>query len=72
MLKTQMIPLLAFSLSTGACVATPPPPIAELAGTKWHVVSVNGRQTPSNGVYSVRLGAYSTLGERLGLLALVV
>ena len=66
MLKNRLVPLLAFSLSTGACVATPPPPIAELAGTKWHVVSVNGRQTPSKGDYSIRFGADSTFGARFG------
>ena len=66
MLKHGIVPLLALAISTGACVATPPPPIAELAGTKWHIVSVNGRQTPTKGDYSVRFGADSTFGARFG------
>lgn len=66
MLKRHIVPLFALAVSTAGCVATPPPAIAELAGTKWHVVSVNGRQTPPKGDYSIRFGSDSAFGARFG------
>jgi heat shock protein HslJ len=56
-------PLIA--LAIGAC-ATPPPPVAELAGTNWRVVSVNGRVTPAQGDYSMRFEAGGRVGARFG------
>jgi len=52
----------------GSCTLPPagPPPIADLAGTKWHVVSVNGRETPGQGDYSMQFEAGGRLGARFG------
>jgi len=59
-----LLPLAAFALQ--ACAAPPPPPIAELAGTSWRVVVVNGRQTPANGDYSMRFETNGRMGARFG------
>lgn len=48
-----------------ACAA-PPPPLADLRGTNWRIVLVNGRQTPSTGDYSMRFGADGRFGARFG------
>ena len=48
-----------------ACAASPPPPVADLAGTDWRVISVNGRQTPS-AEYSMRFGADGAFGAKFG------
>ena len=49
-----------------ACAAPPPPPIADLAGTNWRVVSVNGRATPAQGDYSMRFESGGRVGARFG------
>jgi len=55
----------AFALE--ACAAPPPPPpIAELGGTSWRVMVVNGRQTPANGDYSMRFETNGQMGARFG------
>lgn len=67
MLNSRKILLLALGLAMAGCAPTPaPPPIANVTGTKWRVVSVNGRQTPAKGDYSVRFGADSSFGARFG------
>ena len=53
----------AFAL--GACAAPPPPPLADLTGTDWRVVSVNGGPTPSSD-YSMRFGAGGAFGAKFG------
>ena len=58
------IPLLT-ALALGACAAPPPPPLADLTGTDWRVVSVNGRPTPSSD-YSMRFGAGGAFGAKFG------
>jgi heat shock protein HslJ len=55
----------ATALFLFACAAPPPPPIADLTGTDWRVVSVNGRATPNND-YSMRFGAGGAFGAKLG------
>ena len=57
---------LALAAVCGGCAASPPPPIADLAGTHWRVVHVNGVQTPSNGDYSLRFAADGRFGARFG------
>ena len=63
--RAIFIGLAAFCAS---CAAPPPapPPIADLAGTSWRVVSVNGRQTPAQGDYSMRFEANGRFGARFG------
>lgn len=58
------VPLAALALV--ACAASPPPPIADLAGTGWRVVSVNGRETPAQGDYSMRFERDGRMGARFG------
>ncbi|MFP5330329.1 MAG: META domain-containing protein [Alphaproteobacteria bacterium] len=53
-------------LAVQACAAPPPPPIAELAGTSWRIVAVNGRQTPATGDYSMRFEPGGQIGARFG------
>ncbi len=48
------------------CAAPAPPPVAELGGTSWHIVLVNGRQTPAQGDYSMRFSADGSFGARFG------
>lgn len=49
------------------CVANPgPPPLADLAGTSWRIVQVNGRQTPATGDYSMRFDDDGGVGARFG------
>ena len=62
--RLRAIGLLA-ALALHACAA-PPPPLAELAGTQWRVVMINGRQTPSTGDYSMRFEADGRMGARFG------
>jgi heat shock protein HslJ len=67
MSNSRKIPLLALGLAIAGCAPTPaPPPIANMSGTKWHVVSVNGRQTPAKSDYSLRFGADNSFGARFG------
>ena len=54
------------SLALCACAAPPPPPVADLAGTSWRVVSVNGRATPAQGDYSMRFETGGRVGARFG------
>ena len=63
MLRILAAPILAAALH--ACAAPPPPPIAELAGTDWRVVTVNGQATPG-GDYSMRFGAGGSFGAKFG------
>lgn len=44
-----------------ACAPVAAPPLADLSGTKWRVVQVNGRPTPATGDYSMTFE-----GDRLG------
>jgi len=55
----------AAALLLHACAAPPPPPLADLTGTDWRVVSVNGRPTPSSD-YSMRFGADGAFGAKFG------
>ena len=50
------------------CASSPaaPPPLADLAGTSWRVVMVNGRQTPADGDYSMRFDSSGGVGARFG------
>ena len=55
------------ALALGACAATPaPPPLADLAGTNWRVVTVNGRATPAQGDYAMRFDRSGGVGARFG------
>jgi heat shock protein HslJ len=54
------------SLLLGACTSVEPAPIAQLEGTSWRVVMVNGRQTPAQGDYSVRFDGGGRFGARFG------
>ena len=54
------------AILAGACAAPPPPPVADLTGTDWRVVMVNGRQTPAQGDYSMRFGAGGAFGAKFG------
>ena len=60
--------LIGVAALCGSCAVpmASPAPIADLAGTKWHVVSVNGRQTPDQGDYSMQFEARGRLGARFG------
>ncbi len=55
-----------FTAALTSCAAPPPPPVADLSGTSWHIVSVNGRATPSAGDYSMRFDSNGGLGARFG------
>ena len=54
------------ALALNACAAPAPPPVADLTGTDWRVVMVNGRQTPAQGDYSMRFGAGGAFGAKFG------
>lgn len=56
---------LVTALALAACAAPPPPPLADLTGTDWRVISVNGRPTPSSD-YSMRFGAGGAFGAKFG------
>jgi heat shock protein HslJ len=56
----------AFALGLCACAAPAPEPALTVAGTAWQVQSVNGRQVPAQGDYSVRFDASGNLGARFG------
>lgn len=58
--------LAAMLLAGCAANPVPPPPLADLAGTSWRVVMVNGRQTPANGDYSMRFDSGGRVGARFG------
>jgi heat shock protein HslJ len=49
-----------------ACAIAAPPPSATVAGTAWQVHSVNGRQPPANGDYSVRFEESGSMSARFG------
>ncbi len=60
--------LVGLAVVCAGCAVQPPapPPIVDLAGTSWHVVSVNGRQTPAQGDYSMRFEAGGQFAARFG------
>ena len=53
-------------LALTGCAAPAPPPLADLSGTSWRIVLVNGRQTPATGDYSMRFDANGGVGARFG------
>jgi heat shock protein HslJ len=58
----------AAALALGAC-ASPPgppgPPAADLAGSDWRIVAVNGRATPPS-EYTMRFGDGGAFGAKFG------
>ena len=56
------------AFAAAGCAATPsgPAPIAELAGTNWRIVAVDGKPAPASGDYSMRFDANGGLGARFG------
>ena len=56
---------IAAAVLAAGCAAPPAPPLADLTGTDWRVVSVNGRATPSSD-YSMRFGAGGAFGAKFG------
>jgi heat shock protein HslJ len=50
---------------SSAC-ASAPTPLADLSGTAWHVVAVNGRATPAQGDYSIHFDRSGGVGARFG------
>lgn len=62
----RLVLVAAGAIALGACAAAPPPPIADLTGTDWRVVMVNGRETPALGDYTMRFGEGGAFGTRLG------
>ncbi|HET9811038.1 MAG TPA: META domain-containing protein [Sphingomicrobium sp.] len=59
---------LSCAATLSACVAPPPaaPPGVDLRGTDWHIVAVNGHQTPAQGDYSMHFGADYSFGAKFG------
>lgn len=53
------------ALLLGACTSLNQEPIAQLEGTDWRIVTVNGRATPNND-YSMRFGAGGAFGAKFG------
>ena len=53
-------------LCLGAACATASAPLADLSGTAWHVVSVNGHPTPADGDYALRFDQSGGIGARFG------
>ncbi|HEU5482062.1 MAG TPA: META domain-containing protein [Sphingomicrobium sp.] len=64
MVRALAVPALAMLLH--ACAAPQTPPVADLTGTDWRVVVVNGRETPAQGEYSMRFGAGGAFGAKFG------
>lgn len=60
-----MKPLALSVLIALAGCAAPPAPLADLSGTSWRVVAVNGRAVPVSGDYSVRFER-GGVGARFG------
>jgi heat shock protein HslJ len=58
--------LIALSLSACAAPAPAPSAFGTVAGPAWQVGSVNGRQVPAQGDYSVRFEDGGRLGARFG------
>jgi heat shock protein HslJ len=57
----------AIAFVASSCAMPPPfPPVADLGGTDWQVVAVNGRQTPAPGDYSLHFGRDGRFGARFG------
>jgi hypothetical protein len=57
----------AIAFVASSCAMPPPfPPVADLGGTDWQVVAVNGRQTPAHGDYSLHFGRDGRFGARFG------
>ena len=67
-LRTPILALgIAASLpACGAAPLAPPAPVTELAGTRWRVVAINSRPTPTTGDYSMRFDASGGVGARFG------
>jgi heat shock protein HslJ len=63
--RSQVVCVL-FGLTLSACAIAAPPPSPAVAGTAWQVHSVNGRQPPATGDYSVRFEGNGSLGARFG------
>lgn len=62
-----MIRIAFLALLAAGCAAHPgPPPLADLAGTNWRVVTVNGRATPAVGDYAMRFDRSGSVGARFG------
>lgn len=60
-----LAPLSALTLAS--CAAAPPlAPLANLAGTNWRVVTVNGQATPAQGDYSMSFDRSGGVGARFG------
>ena len=55
-----------FGLALSACAVPAPQAEATVAGTAWQVQSVNGRQVPEHGDYSLSFEAGGQLGARFG------
>lgn len=53
-------------LAVGACTTATGVPTAQLAGTSWRVVAVNGQPTPPVGDFSMRFQRGGQLGARFG------
>ena len=58
----------AVLVTVAGCAAAPlaPSPTAQLAGTSWRVVAVNGQATPASGDYAMRFDAGGGVGARFG------
>jgi len=56
----------AFAAALLAGCAALPPPAADLAGTNWRVVAINGAPVPAAGDYSMRFDRSGGLGARFG------
>jgi heat shock protein HslJ len=54
------------ALALAACAAPAPAPPVTVAGSAWQVHSVNGRQVPAQGDYSVRFEDGGRIGARFG------
>jgi heat shock protein HslJ len=66
-MKRSWLAMAALLAVTG-CAAAPPAPsrLAQLAGTSWRVVAVNGQATPVRGEYAMRFDAGGGVGARFG------
>ncbi|HET7817627.1 MAG TPA: META domain-containing protein [Sphingomicrobium sp.] len=56
----------AFAAALLAGCAALPPPAADLAGTNWRVVAINGAPVPAAGGYSMHFDTSGGVGARFG------